>query len=373
MEPLNRSASPEAPIDLGTASVPGDAGAPALDPATPAHAATPTLPALVEALDRDGQVRQAWHVTRWPLAIGRALDNDVVLTDPHVAAHHVALDARRGTLVVDAGETRNGVVVGDRRVRGGERAELAAPTADVELTVGRTHLRLRLPGTALAPEQLISLVAAREPRRLTSVLLALLLLGGVGFGTWLASDPVGFERALGNTLITSLGGAAIWCAAWALLSKTITRQSHLGWHVRVFLIASLAFMVASVLPPLVAFAFSWPAVSNYDFVLVYLIGATAVYFHLLAIEPARARVMRGVAITGALVGIGLAIWSNLQRTDRAGDELYMNHLFPPSFRVAPAHSVDAFIDGMRPLQGDLERRAAEPVGAGDPEPANDDE
>ena len=38
--------------------------------------------ALLEVLDRDGQVRQSYPVLEWPLRIGRALDNDVILSDP---------------------------------------------------------------------------------------------------------------------------------------------------------------------------------------------------------------------------------------------------------------------------------------------------
>ena len=45
-------------------------------------------PALLEAVDRDGMVRQAWRIERWPVSIGRALDNEIVLSDPHVAPHH---------------------------------------------------------------------------------------------------------------------------------------------------------------------------------------------------------------------------------------------------------------------------------------------
>ena len=48
--------------------------------------------ALLEVLDRDGQVRQSYPVLEWPLRIGRALDNDVVLTEPHVAPHHATID-----------------------------------------------------------------------------------------------------------------------------------------------------------------------------------------------------------------------------------------------------------------------------------------
>ena len=69
-----------------------------------AQEARPALPrrvpmgplALLEALDRDGMVRQAWRIERWPVTIGRALDNDVVLTEPHVAPHHATIDLRAG-------------------------------------------------------------------------------------------------------------------------------------------------------------------------------------------------------------------------------------------------------------------------------------
>ena len=76
-----------------------------------ASVAAPEAPlALVEAIDRDGLVRQAWRVERWPVSIGRALDNTVVLSDPHVAAHHATLDLVDGAegapaqIVVSAGD-----------------------------------------------------------------------------------------------------------------------------------------------------------------------------------------------------------------------------------------------------------------------------
>ena len=68
--------------------------------------------ALVEAIDRDGLVRQAWRVERWPVSIGRALDNTVVLSDPHVAAHHASVDLVRdddsGTATIRSPPARPG-------------------------------------------------------------------------------------------------------------------------------------------------------------------------------------------------------------------------------------------------------------------------
>ena len=58
-----------------------------------AQAVSPA-PALLEVVDRDGLVRQSWRIERWPVTIGRALDNTIVLSDPHVAAHHATTKTR---------------------------------------------------------------------------------------------------------------------------------------------------------------------------------------------------------------------------------------------------------------------------------------
>ena len=346
--------------------------------ATPIAPATPAA-ALLEAVDRDGTVRQAWRIERWPVSIGRALDNDVVLSEPHVAAHHAmidllaAADGAPATIVVSAGDTRNGVVVGRERVAGGAAREVTDTGRDLDLQVGRTQLRLRLPGHALAAEQPMSAVATTEHHWLATAALALVVLAIVLANTWIDSDPDVVSRSVGAVLLTTIAGGAIWCGLWALLSKTFTRQSHFGWHVRVFVVASLALLVLSVLPALVAFAFSWPWVTDFSFVAVYATAAAAIYFHLLAVEPARRRLMRGVAATGFVVGVVLSLWFNVQRTGRLGEELYMNHLFPPQLRLARPKSVDRFVEGIAPMQAILDRKAREQSGGGDDAHGGDDD
>ncbi|OYU75487.1 MAG: hypothetical protein CFE45_32705, partial [Burkholderiales bacterium PBB5] len=64
--------------------------------------------ALIELLDRDGRVRRAVDVHAWPVRLGRAIDNTVVLDDPHVAAHHATLlTDEQGQLLVQAGDSVN--------------------------------------------------------------------------------------------------------------------------------------------------------------------------------------------------------------------------------------------------------------------------
>ena len=326
--------------------------------------ATPDAPgahALLEVLDRDGQTRQTFVVQRWPLRIGRALDNDVVLADPHIAPQHLSIAPTEQGLTLSVGETRNGVLLGRLRLRGGTSVPLAIGGEPIELGVGRTPLRLRLPGHALAPELALAPAGSLARRAAPLVFAALLLIAGALFGTYLDTDPEGFTRAAGNALLGGLVGAAVWCTAWALLSKTFTRQAHFGWHLRVFLVASIALLAVTTLPALLAFALSWPWLTDFDFVGSIAVIAAALYFHLLAVEPAKHRLLKWVAATCAIVGVALTLWFNLQRSDQFGDELYMSHLFPPALRLAKPISTDAFVDGLAPLKATLDKKAREPA------------
>lgn len=328
---------------------------------------------VVELLDRDGQVRQSITVTRWPLTLGRALDNDIVLSDAHVAPHHLRIAPGEAGLEIEALATRNGVQCGRRRLREGERLAVPQTGEPPEFEVGRTHVRLRLPGHALAPEQPLGAAPTLAHRYGATIAGGVLLAIVQVFSTWLENDPDTVTRALGSMLVSTLVGAAGWCTAWALLTKLFTRQARFGWHLKVFLFASVALVVAGTLPPLVAFMMSWPAVSRFGFVLVYAVGAVAIYYHLLAVEPARPRLMRAVAAIGAGVGIGLTMLFNQQRTGRLGEELYMNHVFPPALRLARPVGADAFVDGLAPLQQSLDRKAKEPPNGGEPRGDHDEE
>ena len=332
----------------------------------------PGARALLEVLDRDGQARQTVVVDAWPLRIGRALDNDVVLSDPHIAPHHLSIAATDAGLTLTVGETRNGVQFDHQRLRSGASAALPTDGEPIELGVGRTALRLRLPGHALAPELALAPAGSLARRTAPLALAALLLIAGALFGTYLETDPEGFARAAGNALLGGIVGAAVWCTVWALLSKTFTRQAHFGWHLRVFLYASIALLAVTTLPALLAFALSWPWLSDFDFIGSIVVIAAALYFHLLAVEPAKHRLLKWVAATCAVVGVLLSLWFNVQRSDQFGDELYMSHLFPPALRLARPISTDAFVDGLAPLQATLDKKAKEPDRGDAAAPADDD-
>jgi len=312
--------------------------------------------AVLEVLDRDGGVRHGVSVREWPLRVGRALDNDLVLDDPHTAAHHfsVAPDDE-GRIVLTVGESANGLQADARRLAGGERFEV--PDTPPLLLAGRTHLRLRLATHVLPPERPLAPSRAQALGLPSLALLTLAVALVLAFGSWLDSDPDFFVRALGSFALTAVTVGLAWSGVWTLLSKIFTRQGHFGWHLGVMLISVLAWELVTTGTALLAFAFSWPWLTDFNFVPGAVILGAMLYFHLQAVEPLHPRRTQGFAIGAVLVGCGLNLWFNLQGSDRAGSELYMNHLFPPALRVAKPMEMSEFMQGVAELQPRLDAQA----------------
>ena len=326
--------------------------------------------ALLEVLDRDGHVRQSRPIGVWPATVGRALDNDLVLDDPHIAAHHFSIDADANGVFVQVGDTLNGLRADGRQLPRGERLSVGAEP--LHIGAGDSHLCLRLAEHALAPE-----LPLRTPRSMwhsvwPPLAAGALVLVALLFGTWLDTDPDDLVRALGSMLMAALTAGLAWCAAWALLSKIFTRRSHFWWHVRVLLLGFLALEVGGVAAHLLAFALSWHWASDFTFVLAYAIGVTMLYFHVLGLEPRRQARLRVVVASIFVAGTGLSLWFNHQARDQFGEELYMNHLFPPALRLARPVDTASFVKNLAPLQAALDAKARKrDAGDADAEAADD--
>ena len=315
--------------------------------------------ALIEILDRDGSVRHAQKVLSWPLRVGRSLDNDLVLDDPHVAGHHFKVDANDDGVYLTVGDTVNGVAIGSQRLAAGERWQAAA--APSSIVVGRSHLRLRLaehPLPAEVPLRHTRVLAQRVASIAWLVVINLLLLV---FATYLASDPEPFPRTLARDVMSGVAVLFAWCGAWTLLSKLFTRQGHFAWHVRVLLMAALVWQVLDGALTLIAFSLSWPWLTGHSYVLETAIAAAALYFHLQAVEPHRPLLTRAFAAAAFVVGLGLTLWGNWQRSETTSSELYQAALFPPSFRLAKTVDTDHFLEDLAPLEASLDAKAKKPA------------
>ncbi|WP_353093073.1 FHA domain-containing protein [Methylibium sp.] len=307
---------------------------------------------LIELLDRDGAVAHRVPVLQWPVTIGRALDCDVVLDDPHAAPRHALLDAPDGALRLQVGDTVNGVRLGGRTLRAGEATALSGGS---EWQIGRTRLRLRLAGEALAPELPWAAAPPVHGRRL--VIGLVLLLAWVLGEHWLQTDPGDPFSSYLPVLVGTPVMLGVWCFLWALGSKLFTRHFEYLAHLQLALGVLLASLLLDALLPLAAFALSWESLARCGELITLALGCGLVWGHLSLILPTRRQMLAVGFATMFIVGAGLKLALNHQRSDRWFAPLYLSTLGPPALRLAPTVDTQRFIEQAGALRAPLEQRA----------------
>jgi pSer/pThr/pTyr-binding forkhead associated (FHA) protein len=312
--------------------------------------------ALVEILDRDGHVRQAVSVEQWPVTIGRAIDCDVVLDDPHVAAKHATVTDEDGALSLHLGDSVNGARLLNRPVCAGTTTVL--PSGEV-FQLGGTRVRVRRASDPLAPERALAPVGGR----ISLLVLAVALLARTVAEQWLDTDPGGRLIEYVPWLVGGAALLALWCGVWAVGSKLFHHRFEFSAHARIAMSYLLALGVTGLLLPLAGYALSWSFLSRITGFVAGALLCAMVWQHLTLILPSRRRVLALIMGTLFVAGSAVILSHNYQANDRYFTELYDPTLAPPALRLAPAVTTERFIDESRRLKAVLDAHAGDDNGS----------
>ncbi len=311
--------------------------------------------ALIETLDRDGQPRQILRVSQWPVRIGRAIDCDLVLDDPHVAAHHVTLDLREDGLHVVPAATVNGVRLGRASVAPGS-TPLLPPSG--QMTLGATTLRVRLASEVLAPEQRLIDLHIFE-RRHAVTLIALIVVASLwkAFDLWLSAVPGSPGSALAWGYLSAPAGLVIWCAVWAIGSMLFQRRFAFWAHLQVALTWLLVAILVEAATRQLAFAFSMPSFDKAGRLV--FVGALAMMMwrHMGLLLPARRHAFALAIGSAVVVGGGLLLIDRSMQQEPLVGDLYLGTISLPGVRLAKTVSADQFVKSAAPLQQTLSKWA----------------
>ena len=206
---------------------------------------------IVEVLHpRTRAVRQRLRVASFPFSIGRALDNALVLDDPHVDARHAQLvqDENGSLVAVDLGSV-NKLATETHPI-----AERIRLSSGAEITVGRTLLRFRDESEPVPPAIPLHRGAALPDPALrwhqrTPVRLALcaVALGFVGLESWLSN----YARAGATAALTIALGllflSLIWAGIWAVAARAVLGQFRFVAHLFISLVATVAVFLLGTL------------------------------------------------------------------------------------------------------------------------------
>jgi hypothetical protein len=315
----------------------------------------PSRLALIELLERDGRVSRVLDVHAWPVTLGRALGNDLVIDDPHTAAHHATLRlGDDGRLHLQVGDTLNGLQMDGCALAAGQHASV--PEAGALLQLGTARLRLRRPGEALAAEKPLPLhrLASWTVVGASGVLLAAVSVAE----RWAGLDPGADLSAWMPLLLGLPASLACWAGLWAVASKLFQHRFDFAGHLRIMLpwLAGVALSEA-VLEPLAA-AMGWPSLWRLSPLLEAFFGVMMLRGQLLHVLPNSQRAVTGAAVAAALAGLALHLTLTHRQTDRLSRPAYMSTLPLPGLVLSTPEASQALVQDLAALGAQLAQRVA---------------
>ena len=261
---------------------------------------------IVEVRDRRLHLLARQRVQQFPVRIGRAYDNDIILDDRHVDAHHAVLYLDDdGTVVIEDFGSVNGVRDG---LRGAVSPKVRLASGGTA-RLGETVLRVLDAGHAVAR----AVPLAHESRLARLVRTRSAAWVAIGGSTLLSMLMASFRLYDGESAIAAVSAAmlvlvmlSIWAGIWAIVGRAQGGRARFLTHLA---IASAAAAVGTVWVAVAGYLeFLWPDFPARSFIesagtCAIFIAALGAHLSLVSTMSRQRRLLIASAVTLGLVGL----------------------------------------------------------------------
>ncbi len=293
---------------------------------------------FIEHLHRDGSVMARLPVPNVDdvgsvLRIGRALDNALVLDDPHCAPYHAELhiDADGHARLRDLGSA-NGIVAARNK-----RAAIHDIKNDAAYRLGQSLIRVRSSDWPLAPERSLS---HRAVWPFALLALALVLAHGA-WDLWLTDVQEKSPPYLYG-LSALAAGLCLWSAMYALFGRLVAGVDRFFSHLAIACTGYLAGTLILNLLETLAFSMSWLWPARITEPVVIIVAAMTVRYHLRLADPRHWPKLRiGLAIVASLA-IVIPLAQHWVSHHRLTDVQTLHAIEHPALRLASPVALEEF-------------------------------
>jgi FHA domain-containing protein len=311
----------------------------------------------IEILDGKGGVIERCSVNSFPIRVGRAYSNDIILNDPYVCPTHLAIapDERGRLIARDLGS-----VNGLRADAGDKPVESLEVHSGSQFRVGHTQLRYCTVEHPLTPT-----LVDRESRRvwLNSPFTAVIVGAAVFLLLCLDGYLTNVERATVAGIVTepltTFAMLLVWSGLWALASRVVVSRFHFPQHVTIACGAIVGFFVLSFSAEWLEFLFPiLPMLWLAGLFGSGLILAALVYGHLKFASAMRrySRMWAALSVSAAMAGVS-AISDFAGRSKFSNTMEFSGIVKPIDAAWLPTIPIDQFIDRSQKLKQELDRLA----------------
>lgn len=304
---------------------------------------------VVQAGVRHGRIAEVTRSRGDRLSIGRSYDNDLVITDLHVAPRQVEFRREEGEWRLFVLDRTNPVFVNDRKV-----VEDSVPVSSGDrVTLGRTRLSVHASDSPVEKTRKLMLanLLGRDSGGILSPLLFLVLVVMADFALTYFEGATDLEWVgFASDSLFAVVIVFVWAGLWALAGRLMRHQHHLGLQLMatsaaVFLSTPLflgfEYLSYPFHNPTVLWAFYWAA--------AFLTLALLFHFNLAIATNLRRTLLTGTAMSVLVIGVLIGFewfseneddWSTLQPE-------YSATLVPPPFGLGATSSADSYFEALQ--------------------------
>jgi hypothetical protein len=311
----------------------------------------------IEIFDAKGAANERVPIESFPIRIGRAYTNQVILGDPYVCPMHVEIASDdRGRLIARDLDSVNGL-----RAEAGDK-----PSATLEIQsgsqfrIGHTQLRYCSVDHLLAPT-----LVDRESKRFwvnspyTAVAVGAAVFLLLCLDAYLTTIERATVAAVVTEPLTSSAMLLVWAGLWALASRVVVSRFHFPQHVTIACGAIVVFFLLGFSAEWLEFL--WPFIPMLWIAGLFgsaVVVAALVYGHLKFASSLqrRSRLWAALSVSAAIAGVS-AISDFASRSKFSNVMNFTGIVKPIDAAWLPTSSIDEFIDRSQKLKQDLDRLA----------------
>ncbi|MBI1423625.1 MAG: FHA domain-containing protein [Gammaproteobacteria bacterium] len=309
-------------------------------------------PLILEILDRFGKVRERHRLDRFPIRIGRAYDNDVILDDPYVSPHHLELlqDGNGHVLITDL-NSENGLF----SLHPLARHDVLTVEDNQRVRIGHTDIRVRSTAFPIR-ETVIDRVRPSQVHLLFTNMVMLpvfwLLTAGVFLEFYYLQS---YREVTFNSLVSQILPLFIfifaWSCGWSIVSKIVTHKFYFSYHAILTALVMAGFYLVEPLFEYVEFLFPINGLADYLSLISDLgLPMILLYGNLRQSTPLSKRSARITAIVSTVLVIGvLHLIAFVHQPEFNSRPQFSSVLKAPMFAPSGGESIDQFFADTKAL------------------------
>jgi hypothetical protein len=310
---------------------------------------------VVQVEARHGRVAEFARSFGNHLRVGRAYDNDLVLTDLHVAPHQLRFFREAEQWFFEVMDQVNPVLLNKRAVTDRK----CAVGAGDEITVGRTRLHVLSMDHVVEPTRML-MVSNLLALENTGPLLPLAVLTGVS----LVDLVINFFYSSTNlkwleqvyAVLFSAVVCVIWAGLWAIAGRILRQQHHFGLQLMVASGFSLVMTLVSIAASFLAFhAFDARAEEFVSWLVYAAVLLILFRLNFMIATNVRRPLLASFVATALLLGALYGMYYPWDDDEFEYAPTYSEILLPPPLALTNGESAQEYFSDVRDAFGRMEQ------------------